>query len=133
MAFPAGCLWHKINYKKRRPPSLQRIFLTFFSLAPAGLNAVKVVLPVGSVHLDSSPAGAFSQMVKKNKGRSPKSKNHKTMNKELMKFWLTCPFCKKKFGIDYSIVMKYIDRLFSSLGEDIKKKAEEKIKEQERK
>jgi len=53
------------------------------------------------------------------------------MDNNLMKFWLTCPFCQKKFGIDPYIVMKYIDRLFSSLGREIKRKADEKMNKKE--
>ena len=55
------------------------------------------------------------------------------MDKEMMKFWLTCPFCKKKFGVYPDIVVKYVDRLIGSLGEDIRKKYDEKAKEQEEK
>jgi len=33
------------------------------------------------------------------------------MNKELLKFWITCPDCKKKFGVEPKLVMKYIGRV----------------------
>ena len=54
------------------------------------------------------------------------------MDKEMMKFWLTCPFCKKKFGVYPDIVIKYMDRLFGSLGEGIKKQFEGKVRKTEK-
>lgn len=54
------------------------------------------------------------------------------MDKEMMKFWLTCPFCKKKFGVYPDIVIKYVDRLFGSLGEGIKKQFEGKVRKTEK-
>lgn len=51
--------------------------------------------------------------------------SHKTMNKELLKFWVTCPDCKRKFGVDPFIVLKYVDRLFNELGDRIKERGEQ--------
>ena len=28
-----------------------------------------------------------------------------------MKFWITCPRCKRKFGVDAVIVWKYLERI----------------------
>lgn len=38
------------------------------------------------------------------------------MEEQKTKFWLTCPYCKKKFGVAPLVVLKYVDRLFSQLG-----------------
>jgi len=34
-------------------------------------------------------------------------------------FWLTCPYCHKRFSLAPQIVLKYVDRLFSQLGQEI--------------
>jgi len=47
------------------------------------------------------------------------------MNKQLMKFWITCPKCKQKFGVKPEIVIKYMDRLFGELESRIQKKGQE--------
>lgn len=41
------------------------------------------------------------------------------MNKELMKFWITCPKCKHKFGIEPRIIMKYLERVMDKTGKKI--------------
>ena len=28
-----------------------------------------------------------------------------------MKFWITCPRCKHKFGVDVGVVFKYLERI----------------------
>ena len=33
------------------------------------------------------------------------------MNQEKNRFWVTCPFCKKKFGVNSEKVLKHVDRL----------------------
>ena len=58
------------------------------------------------------------------------------MNQEKKKFWITCPYCKEKFGVSPAIVMKYMDRLFGLVHSEIKtgyKKAEQKNRLQVRK
>jgi len=55
------------------------------------------------------------------------------MNQEKMKFWLTCPYCKRKFGVPPEVVMKYADRLFAQLEGELRgtgKKLEAKRKSQ---
>jgi len=47
------------------------------------------------------------------------------MNKEKMKFWTTCPECKRKFGVELEIVLKYIDRIFGELDKEFKKIGED--------
>ena len=42
-----------------------------------------------------------------------------------MKFWITCPKCKQKFGVKPEIVMKYMDRLFGEIESRIQKKGQE--------
>jgi len=39
------------------------------------------------------------------------------MSKEKMKFWITCPSCKRKFGIDKAVVLKYLKRVERPAGE----------------
>lgn len=34
-----------------------------------------------------------------------------------MRFWLTCPGCRRKFGVPPVIVLKYVDRLLDGLGD----------------
>jgi len=48
-----------------------------------------------------------------------------TMNKEGAKFWITCPHCKQKFGIDPKIIIKYADRLINRLESKIQERAKE--------
>jgi len=38
-----------------------------------------------------------------------------------MKFWITCPQCKKTFGVDAAVVFKYIDRLLGQFEQRFKK------------
>jgi len=35
-------------------------------------------------------------------------------NSQLMRFWITCPDCKRKFGVGPKIVMKYIGRIIDT-------------------
>jgi len=46
------------------------------------------------------------------------------MNKHLLKFWVTCPKCKQKFGVNPETVLYYLDRLFEWLKETMAKKSE---------
>jgi len=55
------------------------------------------------------------------------------MNTELPKFWVTCPDCKRKFGISAQIVAKYFDRIFTELEKNINRKFEEKTGQKVRK
>lgn len=41
------------------------------------------------------------------------------MNKELMKFWVTCPKCKQKFGVEPKVVMKYLERVIDQHKHDL--------------
>jgi hypothetical protein len=50
------------------------------------------------------------------------------MNKERMKFWLTCPFCQRKFGVGPEMVLKYTDRLFNQINQEIEEEAKAKAK-----
>jgi len=43
------------------------------------------------------------------------------MDKEKMKFWITCPKCKKTFGVDSAVVFKYIDRVLGQFDQRFKK------------
>ena len=45
----------------------------------------------------------------------------KTVDEDKMKFWITCPQCKKTFGVDAAVVFKYIDRLLGQFEERFKK------------
>ena len=53
------------------------------------------------------------------------------MDKQRLNFFLTCPFCKKKFGVTPDTVFKYLDRLFNELDQNLKKKAEEQERKEE--
>lgn len=33
------------------------------------------------------------------------------MNSNNLKFWVTCPYCRKKFGTSPELVFKYLDRI----------------------
>ena len=33
------------------------------------------------------------------------------MDKEKMKFWITCPKCKRTFGVGVGVVFKYLERI----------------------
>jgi hypothetical protein len=50
------------------------------------------------------------------------------MNRESLKFWLTCPYCQRKFGVAPEMVFKYADRLFSQIGQEIEEQAKTKAK-----
>jgi len=54
------------------------------------------------------------------------------MEKQRLNFFLTCPFCKKKFGIKPETVFKHMDRLFNQLEQNLRKKAEEKVRKEKR-
>lgn len=41
------------------------------------------------------------------------------MNKEKMKFWIACPKCGQKFGVEPKLVMKYIGRVIDRHKHDI--------------
>ena len=55
----------------------------------------------------------------------------KAMDKQRLNFFLTCPSCKRKFGVTPETVFKYLDRLFKELEENLRKKAEEKVRKEE--
>lgn len=42
-----------------------------------------------------------------------------------MKFWVTCPHCKRKFGVDAMVVAKYLDRLFDQMAKFIEERRTE--------
>jgi len=42
------------------------------------------------------------------------------MDREKMKFWITCPRCKRKFGVDAKVDLNYIDRLLGQFEERFK-------------
>lgn len=52
------------------------------------------------------------------------------MDKQRLNFFLTCPFCKRKFGVTPETVFKYLDRLFNQLDQEMKK-VEEKVRKRE--
>jgi len=52
------------------------------------------------------------------------------MEKQKLNFFLTCPFCKKKFGVIPETVFKYLDRVFNDIDQELKK-AEEKVRKRE--
>lgn len=54
------------------------------------------------------------------------------MNKERNRFWVTCPSCKRKFGIRPQTVLKYVDRLFGELGKEIESEGKERARKQEK-
>lgn len=43
------------------------------------------------------------------------------MEKQRLNFFLTCPFCKKKFGIRPETVFKYMDRLLDEIEKEFEK------------
>ena len=45
------------------------------------------------------------------------------MNWEKAKFWVTCTQCGRKFGIRSKTVLKYVDRLFSEMEQEIGERA----------
>jgi len=53
------------------------------------------------------------------------------MDKQRLNFFLTCPFCKRKFGVKPETVFKYMDRLFNQLDENLRKTVEEKVRKRE--
>jgi len=64
--------------------------------------------------------------VRKTKVGSPrKEKKPKPMDKERLKFFITCPFCQKKFGILPSVVFKYVDRVLEEFEKDLNQKGKE--------
>ena len=46
------------------------------------------------------------------------------MKRYLLKFWIACPKCKHKFGVNPETVLYYFDRLFEGLKESMSKKSE---------
>ena len=52
------------------------------------------------------------------------------MDKQRLNFFLTCPFCKKKFGVTPETVFKYLDRVFNDIDQEMKK-VEEKVRKRE--
>ena len=52
------------------------------------------------------------------------------MEKQRLNFFLTCPFCKKKFGVSPETVFKYLDRVFKQLDQELNK-VEEKVRKRE--
>lgn len=53
------------------------------------------------------------------------------MEKQRLNFFLTRPFCKKKFGVTPETVFKYLYRIFDEIEQDLKNKAEEKVRKRE--
>ena len=53
------------------------------------------------------------------------------MDKQRLNFFLTCPFCKRKFGVTPDTVFKYLHRVFDELDEDLRKKVEEQKRKEE--
>ena len=45
--------------------------------------------------------------------------------KERLKFWITCPECGHKFGVDSDTVFKYVDRVLEDLTESFESAAED--------
>ena len=45
------------------------------------------------------------------------------MSTERRKFWVTCPSCKHKFGVNATTVFKYVDRVVAELANDLQKAA----------
>ncbi len=37
------------------------------------------------------------------------------MNSNNLKFWVTCPYCRKKFGTSPELVFKYLDRIMPEM------------------
>jgi hypothetical protein len=56
------------------------------------------------------------------------------MNREKTRFWITCPHCKKSFGVSPDLVLKFIDRLDRLLDELTQRieRSESKIQQKER-
>jgi len=50
------------------------------------------------------------------------------MDKSRFQFFVTCPDCKRKFGVSPEVVLKYLDRLLNEFEERIKQ-GMEKVKE----
>jgi len=69
--------------------------------------------------------------VRKVKVAHQKKITRKAMEKQRLNFFLTCPFCKKKFGVKPEVVFKYMDRLFNQLDENLRKTVEEKVRKRE--
>jgi len=40
-------------------------------------------------------------------------------NKDKLKFWVTCLECGEKFGVNVDTVLKYVDRVFDELTENL--------------
>ena len=52
------------------------------------------------------------------------------MEKQRLNFFLTCPFCKKKFGVTPETVLKYLHRVFDDIDQELNK-VEEKVRKRE--
>jgi len=37
------------------------------------------------------------------------------MHSKNLKFWVTCPYCRKKFGTSPELVFKYLDRIMPEI------------------
>jgi len=37
------------------------------------------------------------------------------MDSRSLKFWVTCPYCRKKFGTSPELVFKYLDRIMPEI------------------
>jgi len=54
------------------------------------------------------------------------------MNKDTMKFWVTCPKCKHKFGVSQTVSVKYLERVLDQYEEYFKAIEQELLARKER-
>jgi len=53
------------------------------------------------------------------------------MTKKNLRFWITCPHCKKSFGVPPDLVLKFLDRLLTELTASIERSERKIQKEKE--
>ena len=46
------------------------------------------------------------------------------MNNDKRKFWITCPKCKHKFGVEPELIFKYLDRLLGQVDRQLERNKE---------
>jgi len=52
------------------------------------------------------------------------------MDKQRLNFFLTCPSCRRKFGVKPEVVFKYVDRLLDETKKQLNERME-KVRERE--
>ena len=50
---------------------------------------------------------------------------------EKRKFWVTCPDCKRKFGVNPGVVLKYMNRLIIEASQGVTKSYQDHLKRQQ--